>query len=248
MFAKVDVGKAPLEPHEVLPNGNPDAPQGEKAPSAKSQTAKQGKLIQHAVHEKPARIDRTWYLSQGLHGLTTLEINSDLPGQLNVRVNRPLMDKFLQGETLVQQHSIVVVRPDGDIKFGQSRVNVTLRQIELPDGSILALKGRVTDQRGAPGLWGKTDYHWGRVIAATGISAVLAIGTQLPFGNQQGFAPTIGQQVSRDVAGGVSDAGRTMVDRELNIDPTITVEPAKYPVIIYPDENVLLVKQPTIIR
>ncbi len=206
-----------------------------------------GGLIHQATWEKPVDVTKTWYRSQRVHGLTTSEMVSDLQGPVVIRVTRPLQDKFLQGVTLIPQHSLIIASQTGNPQFGASRLAVTLDQVELPDGAVLSLKAKVSDAKGAQGLHGKVNNHWGRVLAGAGISALLSIGTRIPAGNQTGFAPSLAQEAAQDVSGSIARTGNQVVQRELNIPPTITV-PAGTAIVIYPQENISLSHPPTPIK
>src|SRR5205823_2429209 len=140
-------------------------------------------------------------------------------------------------------HSVVIASQAGAPQFGASRVAVTLDQVELPDGAVLSLKAKVSDAQGAQGLTGSTNYHWGRVLAGAGLSALLSIGTRLPAGNQEGFAPTLAQETSQQAGGSIARTGNQIVQRELNTAPTITI-PAGTAVTIFPQDNISLSHAP----
>jgi hypothetical protein len=182
--------------------------QGKKALFGQGEGEKQGSLIKDAKLERPAEVTKTWYRSQGLAGITTTEIVSDLGGQVVIRVTRPLEDKFLQGHILIPQHALIIAKQEGEPKFGASRLGVTLEQIEYPDGAILGLQAKASDSRGAQGLPGDVNNHWGRVFLGADLTALLSIGTRLPAGNQgQDFAPTLAQETSQQAASGIARAG-----------------------------------------
>ena len=76
---------------------------------------------------------------------------------------------------------------------------------------------------------------------------MLSIGTRVPTGNQEGFAPSIGQETTRQLGADVARTGNKLVDRELNIAPTITI-PMGTRVTIRPEENLSLRQSPKIIK
>jgi type IV secretory pathway VirB10-like protein len=251
----------PEKPHRYLfhagnvaksPFGTPDGEQSQGTPGIPSANGTQadpqgGTLIKHAQWEKPAEVTKVWYMSQSVQGLTATDIVSDIGGPVVIRVTRDLQDKFLHGHTLIPQHSLILAEQAGQPQFGASRLAVTLKQVELPDGSVLPLKSKVADATGAQGVTGSTDYHWGRVLAGAGLSALLSIGTRVPTGNQEGFAPSIGQETTRQLGADVARTGNKLVDRELNIAPTITI-PMGTRVTIRPEENLSLRQSPRIIK
>jgi hypothetical protein len=244
LFHAGNVAKSPFgTPDGELPQGMPGIPNA-NGPQGGPQG---GSHIKQAQWEKPAEVTKVWYMSQSVEGLTATDIVSDIGGPVVIRVTRDLQDKFLQGHTLIPQHSLIIAEQAGQPQFGASRLAVTLKQVELPDGAVLPLKSKVADATGAQGVTGSTDYHWGRVLAGAGLSALLSIGTRVPTGNQEGFAPSIGQETTRQLGGDVARTGNKLVERELNVAPTITI-PMGTRVTIRPEENLSLRQNPKIIK
>jgi type IV secretory pathway VirB10-like protein len=233
------VGKSPFPTPEPEKTGS-----GENGTQPANQ---KGSLITEAQWEKPAEVTKTWYRSQGVQGITETEVVSDIGGPVVIRVSRALEDKFLNGNVLIPQHSLIIATQAGNPQFGAARLAVNLEQVELPDGAVLSLKAKVGDAAGAQGLSGSVNNHWGRVLTGAGLSALLSIGTRVPTGNQEGFAPSIAQDASRDVSGSVARTGNQIVQRELTIAPTITI-PAGTVVTIHPDENINLAHAPKVVR
>ena len=195
-------------------------------------------LFPQAVWGTPADPTRVLYRSQVINGLLQHDINSDQPGLIRILVTEAVQDRFGQGRTLLPQYSILLGSQDGTVKFGQSRLGITIDSAELPDGTVVAFnKAKGADATGATGVSGSVNNHWGRVLAGAGLSALLSIGTRVPAGNQEGFAPTIAQEASRDVSGNIARTGNQIVQRELNVAPTVVI-PAATPVTIQLMKNI----------
>jgi len=64
-------------------------------------------------------------------------------------------------------------------------------------------------------------------LGAVVLSSVLTIGTRLPAGDVAPgrFFPTLGQEGAQDVGQGIGRAGQQVVQRQLQIQPTITIRP-----------------------
>jgi type IV secretory pathway VirB10-like protein len=218
----------------------------EKQPEERALADRKSSLIKDADWEIPEDPTLIWYLSQGLSGITTTEIVSDIPGRVVIRVTRDMLDKFLSGHVLIPQHSLVIAE-QASATSDTNRLSVILKQIEFPDGTILPLTSKVADQYGATGLTGKADYHIGRVLVAAGLSALLSIGTRVPTGNTEGFVPTVGQQTTQQLGADIARTGADIVKREVSRPVTITI-PANVPLLIYPSENVSFAKPAKVIR
>ncbi|HPE32842.1 MAG TPA: TrbI/VirB10 family protein, partial [Parvularculaceae bacterium] len=65
------------------------------------------------------------------------------------------------------------------------------------------------------------DNHWGRVFVAAGLASLLGIGTELAVDDDDGLTRAI-RDSYQDTA---NQAGQRIVDRNLNIQPTLKVRP-----------------------
>lgn len=225
------VGKSPFQVAEPT-SGIPGGLSVQEPPS---------KLIKSGVTEQPAHMDRTWYRSMGLVGVTARAISSELGGDVHIRITEPLLAKHQTGRTLVPQHALAIGKKTGELQQGSTRLDITVEQIELPNGSLIELDSKASDDAGSQGLTGNVHNHWGRILASAGITALLSIGTRLPGGNaEQGqFFPSMGQQTGNEIAGSLSRSGNDVVRRQLDLKPTIDV-PLGMPVTIYPNVNIQL--------
>jgi type IV secretion system protein VirB10 len=105
----------------------------------------------------------------------------------------------------------------------------------------------MADRSGALGAAGKVNNHYVKLEIGALLSAALNIGTRGPFGNTSNFQPTLPQEYARDVGSNFSQVGQSIVDRSLNIPPTITLK-AGTPVTIQLTENVSFATPPTVVR
>ena len=205
-------------------------------------------LFPQAVWGTPADPTKVLYRSQVLKGLMQHDVQSDQPGLMRILVTEEVQDRFGQGHVLVPQYTILLGAQDGKVSFGASTLGMVIDSMEFPDGTVVALtKAKAGDATGATGVPGDVNNHWGRVLAGAGITALLAIGTRVPAGNQQGFAPTIGQEVAGNAGGSIATSGQQIVQRELSVRPTITI-PYGTPVTVQLTENVNFQTPVTIIR
>lgn len=149
-------------------------------------------------------------------------LNSDLPGTIIAQVTQPVYDTVAGAHLLIPQGARLIGRYDSQVAFGQDRALIVWDRILFPNGASLqidALPG--ADRSGFAGLSDKVDNHWGRVFIAAGLASLLGIGTELAIDDDDGLTRAI-RDSFQDTA---NQAGQRIVDRNLNIQPTLKVRP-----------------------
>ena len=153
-------------------------------------------------------------------------INSDLPGQVIAGVTEPVYDTATGRYLLIPQGTRLMGRYDSQVAFGQRRVLLVWTRLVLPDASSIALDNLPgVDPAGKAGLEDGVDWHWDRIFAGAALSTLLGVGAELA-------APRIGTE-GTDVVGSVrsstqdtvNQVGQELTERNLNIQPTLTVRP-----------------------
>jgi type IV secretion system protein VirB10 len=207
-----------------------------------------GSLIHAARWERPVDPTRIVYRDQRLHGLLLETGTSEVPGDLKLYIDRPVTDVLNQGVVLIPQHSIAIVSIEGKTAPGQRRLPAKLEQIRFPTGELVTFKGQAGDKSGAVGLTGTVNNHYGRIVGAAVISAVLSIGARVPFqGSASDFRPTLEEEFSRDVSRDLNRSGQEILRRSLPTGPTITV-PAAYEASLQLQENVSFAREPKLVK
>ncbi|KCZ48499.1 TrbI/VirB10 family protein [Hyphomonas sp. CY54-11-8] len=149
-------------------------------------------------------------------------LNSDLPGTIIAQVTQPVYDTVSGAHLLIPQGARLIGRYDSQVSFGQDRALVVWDRVLFPNGASIqidALPG--ADQSGYAGLSDKVDNHWGRVFTAAGLASLLGIGTELAVDSNDEIANAV-RDSFQDTA---NQAGQRVVDRNLNIQPTLKVRP-----------------------
>jgi type IV secretion system protein TrbI len=149
-------------------------------------------------------------------------LNSDLPGTIIAQVTQPVYDTASGEHLLIPQGARLIGRYDSRVAFGQDRALIVWDRVLFPDGASLqidALPG--ADQSGFSGLTDKVDNHWRRVFVAAGLASLLGIGTELAIDDDGGIARALRDGFQRTA----NQAGQRIVDRNLNIQPTLKVRP-----------------------
>lgn len=149
-------------------------------------------------------------------------LNSDLPGTIIAQVTEPVYDTVSGAHLLIPQGARLIGRYDSKVSFGQNRALIVWDRILFPDGASLqidALPG--ADQAGFSGLSDRTDNHWGRVLIAAGLASILGVGSELAIDDSQSLARAIRDSFQQTA----NQAGQRVVERDLNIQPTLKVRP-----------------------
>lgn len=149
-------------------------------------------------------------------------LSSDLPGQVVAQVTENVFDSITGNTRLIPQGARLIGNYDADVAFGQSRALVVWTRLIFPDGRSIDLdKFRATDAGGQSGLADKVNNHWGNMFRAGLLSTLLGIGAAASELDNGEIANAI-----RDSAGQtIGRAGDRIVEKQLNVQPTITVRP-----------------------
>lgn len=150
-------------------------------------------------------------------------INSDLPGLVIAQVTENVYDTVTGRYLLIPQGARLIGKYDSVVAFGQSRALVIWNRIVMPDGSSIVIENLpATDTAGYAGLEDEVDYHTWRLITGIALSTLLGVGTELTFGEEESdLVRAIRESAQRDT----NRAGQRITERNLNIQPTITIRP-----------------------
>ena len=149
-------------------------------------------------------------------------LNSDLPGTIIAQVTQPVYDTVSGAHLLIPQGARLIGRYDSQVSFGQDRALIVWDRVLFPDGASLRIDAMpAADAAGYAGLSDKVDNHWGRIFVAAGLASLLGVGTELAVDDDDGLTRAI-RDSYQDTA---NQAGQRIVDRNLNIQPTLKVRP-----------------------
>ena len=149
-------------------------------------------------------------------------IQSDLPGQITAQVTQNVFDSPTGRILLIPQGSRLIGGYDSEIDAGQNRVQLSWNRLILPGGgSILLDRQPGADSAGMAGLRDGVNYHWGHMLKAALISTLLGVGSELATGSDDDLVRAL-RYGTQDT---VSQTGRQVVQRQLNVPPTLTIRP-----------------------
>lgn len=166
-------------------------------------------------------------------------IRSDLPGQITAQVTENVYDSPTGSLLLIPQGTRIIGQYDDGVTFGQRRVLLVWNRLILPDGRSIVLERLPgADAGGYAGLEDGVDYHWWDLMKAAGLSTLLGIGAELATSDEDRLIRAI-REGAQDT---VNQAGQQIVQRQLQVAPTLTIRPG-FPVRIIVTRDLVL--QPT---
>ncbi|MER9437236.1 TrbI/VirB10 family protein [Mesorhizobium sp. M0618] len=164
-------------------------------------------------------------------------IRSDLPGQITAQVTENVYDSPTGHILLIPQGTRLIGQYDNGVGFGQRRVLLVWTRLIFPNGRSIVLEREPgADAEGYAGLEDGVDYHWGELFKAAALSAVLSIGAQAGSSGQES---DIMRALREGASDSISQTGQQIVQRQLNIAPTLTIRPG-YPVRVIVTRDLVL--------
>ena len=184
-----------------------------------------------------AQLDERVYLKNGLQKpLSDFEVkagtiipaalitglNSDLPGEIIGQVTEHVYDTSSGRHLLIPQGAKIFGRYNAEVGYGQERAQIVWDRLIMPNGNSVQLEAMVgTDKAGYAGLADQVDHHLGRLIGAVILSSVISVGANLATDSGDDVTDALGDAAAQQAA----QVGGRIVDRQLNVQPTITVRP-----------------------
>ena len=150
-------------------------------------------------------------------------LNSDLPGMVVAQVTENVFDSVTGQTLLIPQGARLIGSYDSVVAFGQSRALLVWRRIVMPDGSSIQIDNLpATDAAGYAGLEDGVDYHTWALLKGVALSTLLGVGTQISLGSNEG---DLVRAIRESTQQNVDRAGQRITEKNLNIQPTLTVRP-----------------------
>ena len=164
-------------------------------------------------------------------------IRSDLPGMVTAEVTEPVYDSPTGRILLIPQGARLIGQYDSAVAFGQSRVLLVWTRLILPSGASVVLDRLPgADAQGYAGLQDQVNYHWGQLFKAAALSTLLSVGAEAGTSDSEN---NLAQAIRMGASDAVNQAGEQVVQRELNIQPTLTIRPG-FPVRVMVTRDLVL--------
>jgi len=213
----------PALPAAPNPLAIPDSSSSPALPVSPAVPAPRGLPAPPAVPGSPGAPARLHRLYEGtvIETVLTNRLDSTFNGPVNGLVSVPVYAADYQ-HLVIPAGARILGEARAVSAFGQSRLAVVFHRLLLPDGSSVNLNDfHGLNQVGDLGLEDQVDRHYGRIFGTS-----LAIGVLAGFSQAQTAAGlnATGTDVYRQgAADSFSQSGMRILDRFLNVLPTITI-------------------------
>jgi type IV secretion system protein TrbI len=172
-------------------------------------------------------------------------LNSDLPGFVIGQVTENVYDTVTGRHLLVPQGTKIIGKYDSVVAFGQKRALVIWQRLIRPDGYSLVIDNLpATDEGGYAGLEDKVDYHTWALLKGIALATLLGVGTEVSIGNSENDIISAIRQSAQE---NTNQAGQQFVQRQLDVQPTLTVRPG-WPLRIIVHKDLILEPYPQTLR
>ncbi len=149
-------------------------------------------------------------------------LNSDLPGRIIAQVTAPVYDTVTGQHLLIPQGSRLIGTYANGTRYGDHRLLLVWNRLILPNGwSVNLQEMNATDPGGTSGLTDRTDNHLGRLGIAIGLSAIISVVANEAEDDDDNNS--LSQSVGDAAAQQAAQTGARIVDRELEVRPTLRV-------------------------
>lgn len=156
-------------------------------------------------------------------GALNTKISSDLPGQIVGHVTQNVYDSPSGRYLLVPQGSTLFGAYNSSVSFGQQRTEIIWTRLIFPNGESLVLeKLPGGDAIGQSGLSDEVNNHWGQLFKAALVTTLLSVGSEAGTSWNEN---NLMQAIRSGASNGFSMVGNRLIDRSLNVQPTLTDRP-----------------------
>ena len=150
-------------------------------------------------------------------------LRSDLPSQITAQVTEAVYDSPTGKVLLIPQGARLIGQYDAQVAFGQNRALLVWNRVVMPTGRSIVLERQPgADPEGYAGLEDQVDNHWGALFKAALLSTILSVGSEAGTSNDEN---SLVDAIRRGASDSISQTGRQVVGRSLQVQPTITVRP-----------------------
>jgi type IV secretory pathway VirB10-like protein len=227
----------------------PGQPTGLTAPRAAGEQKASGEQIPATDYKRPTEVNidaasgQPYVIYEGLTLDTVLmnRLDGDAVGPVKVLVSNPVYSHDHQ-HILIPEGTIVLgeARKIGSAGFGQQRrISVAFHRLLMPDGYSVDLdQFHGLDQIGEEGLKDQVNNHYLQIFGTSIALGVISGASQISQGGSN-LNSSGSQSFTNGAASSVSQSATTILDKFIQIPPTITIREG-HRVKVYFTQDMLL--------
>jgi len=172
-------------------------------------------------------------------------VNSDLPGQVIASVSQNVYDSATGSHLLLPQGSKLYGVYDSQIAYGQSRVLMAWTRVNYPDGTTLELEGMgAIDSEGFAGFEDQVDHHYWKIFGNAFILGMITGATEAGISDSNSDETSTAESINNGVTQQFAETGSTLIEKNLDVQPTIVIRNGYKFNIMLNKDVVLLPYQP----
>jgi type IV secretion system protein VirB10 len=165
-------------------------------------------------------------------------LDGEFAGPLKVMVTNPIYSQDRQ-HMLIPEGAFIL----GDVQkvagLGQKRLAVTFHRLLMPDGYSVDLdQFHGLDQAGSTGLKDQINNHYLQIFGASIALGIISGAAEATNANQ-GYSETGSEAYKSGIASSLSQSSANVLDRFINIPPTITIREG-HRIKVYITQDMLL--------
>jgi len=165
-------------------------------------------------------------------------IDGEFAGPLKVMVTNPIYSQDRQ-HLLIPEGTFILGEVQKVAGLGQKRLAVTFHRLLMPDGYTVDLdQFHGLDQAGSTGLKDKVDNHYVEIFGAS-IALGIISGAAEASNSNQGYNENGTEGYKSGIASSLSQTSANVLDRFINISPTITIREG-HRIKVYITQDMLL--------
>ncbi|GGA80192.1 hypothetical protein GCM10011507_34300 [Edaphobacter acidisoli] len=165
-------------------------------------------------------------------------LDGEFTGPVKVMVTDPVYSQDRQ-HLLVPEGTFILGEVQKVTGLGQKRLALTFHRLIMPDGYSVDLNQfHGLDQSGATGLKGKVNNHYAEIFGAS-IALGLVAGAAEATNANQGYNQSGSEAYRAGIASSLSQSSAEVLDRFVNIPPTITIREG-HRIKVYITQDLLL--------
>ena len=163
----------------------------------------------------------------------TLEtgLDSDLAGYASAVTRQNVFDTVTGTYLLIPKGTRIFGKYENKVAYGQQRLLINWNRLIFSDGSSISIKGMPgTDKEGYSGFHDEVDNHLANLFSGAILLSIIGAGAQLSQPQTaSGVTPSpseaMGQTFAAQTGNQLSSISGQVVQKNMNISPTITIRP-----------------------